>query len=73
MTLAEKVYACLITMPEHKQKEVLDYVEYLNSKDSLKESEAIDKNWQLFSLSHALRGMEEESLYSIDDLKVDFS
>ncbi|KHE91078.1 MAG: hypothetical protein SCABRO_03182 [Candidatus Scalindua brodae] len=49
--------------------EVLNYVEFLRSRTEKEEY----KEWSNFSLSSAMRGMEDEqSLYSINDLKVSF-
>lgn len=53
-------------MPESKKAEVLDFVECLKTK-------AEDKDWSVFSLSSAMRGMGDEStLYSLADLKESF-
>ena len=48
---------------ESKKSEVLDFVEYLRTKTD-------DKKWSAFTLASAMRGMEDEdSLYTLDDLK----
>jgi hypothetical protein len=53
-------------LPESKKAEVLDFVEYLKTK-------AEDKDWSIFSLSSAMRGMEDEdSPYSLGDLQESF-
>ena len=53
-------------MPESKQKEVIDYVEFLKHKTEME----ADKTWSELSVSAAIRGMEtEESPYSQSDLK----
>ena len=71
MKLAEKIFSHIENLPETYQAEVLDFVEFLESKtrkldDSDEEDRAL---WSHFSLSQAMRGMEdEEELYSLDDL-----
>jgi len=63
MSLEEKIIRHIHELPESKKAEVLDFVEYLKSKTD-------EKDWSEFSLSSAMRGMEDEiSLYSLEDLK----
>jgi hypothetical protein len=63
MSLEEKIIKQIHELPESKQSEVLDFVEYLRTKTD-------EKDWSAFTLSSAMRGMEdEESLYTLDDLK----
>jgi len=73
MTLTEKILQHLQTLPETFQAEVLDFVEYLESKiEKSKEGEE-EKEWSALSLSFAMQGMEDEySPYSIDDIKERF-
>ena len=60
----------ILALPESKQLEVLDFVEYLRSKAEKQEI----KDWTDLSLSSAIRGMEEEQTpYSLNDLKESFS
>ena len=69
MTLAEKVVKKMQSLPEDKQAEVLDFVDFLEKKLAEEENRA----WSQFSLAAAMRGMEdEEDLYSLDDLKETF-
>ena len=69
MTLAEKIIQKMQSLPEDKQAEVLDFVDFLEKKLAEEENRA----WSEFSLTSAMRGMEnEEELYSLDDLKVRF-
>jgi len=57
-------------LPEHEKSEVLDFIDYLKTKGKRKEM----KEWEVFSLSSAMRGMEaEDTIYSLDDLKETFS
>lgn len=70
MTITEKILVNVKVLPESKQMEVLDFVEYLRLK--LEKEEIM--NWTDFSLSSAMRGMEnEQSPYSLNDLKETFS
>ena len=70
MNLSEKILKTLTTLPEEKQVEVLDFVEYLKLKTEKEES----GNWNSFSIASAMRGMEnEDSNYSVTDLKETFS
>ncbi|MGZ8184530.1 MAG: DUF2281 domain-containing protein [Methylobacter sp.] len=66
MNLSEKILTTVASLPESKQVEVLDFVEYLKLKTEREEND----NWSGFSIAAALRGMEnEDSDYSITDLK----
>ena len=63
MSLEEKIIEQIHELPESKKSEVLDFVEYLRTKTD-------DKKWSAFTLASAMRGMEDEdSLYTLDDLK----
>ena len=74
MTLAEKIIQHLRNMPEPVQAEVLDFVEYLESKAGRGHPNQDDKDWSALSLSQAMRGMEtEQTSYSSNDIKEMFS
>jgi hypothetical protein len=63
MGLTEKIIENINVLPESKQRQLLDFVEYLRAKTESEE-------WADFSLSTAMKGMEDEKAsYSIDDLK----
>jgi hypothetical protein len=65
MSLADKIINNIKTLPESKQIEVLDFIEYLKIKTARQEN----TGWSNFSLSSAMRGLEkEESPYSLNDL-----
>jgi len=66
MQLAEIVYQKIKSLPEPAQKEVLDFVEYLEQK-----SRQDDRLWSLMSLESALRGLEPDIWpeYGPEDLK----
>ena len=56
MNLSEKILIAVASLPESKQVEVLDFVEYLNLKTEKEEN----SNWNSFSITSAMRGMENE-------------
>jgi len=65
MTVTEKIIKHIQSLPESLQEEVLDFVEYLEAK-----VEKGETDWTSYSLSSAMRGMEDETLlYSVSDLK----
>lgn len=67
MTIAEEILEHLKTLPESSQTEVLDFIEYLKSKEDRKSEE---NEWTQFSLESAMRGIKEEhSPYQVEDIK----
>lgn len=65
MTLSEKISHEVQALPEAIQQEVLDFVEFLKARRAHAEDEA----WSAFSLTQAMRGMDDEpDLYSTADL-----
>ena len=69
MNLSEKIINNVKILPESKQIQILDFVEYLKLKIEKEEQ----KEWKDFSLSSAMQGMEdEESPYSLNDIKETF-
>ena len=67
MTVEEKIIRQIQGLSESKKAAVLDFVEFLNTKKE-------DKEWSDFSLASAMNGMEEEETpYTLDDLKESFS
>ena len=75
MTTAQAIMQLLKTLPDHAQKEVLDFVEFMGSRrERAMDSADEDNAWSDFSLASAMRGMEdEEPDYSPADLKESFS
>jgi len=70
MSLEEKIIKYIHALPEHEKAELLDFIDYLKTKGERKAM----KEWAQFSLSSAMRGMEDEDTpYSLDDLKESFS
>jgi hypothetical protein len=77
MTTSELIYQKVQQLPKSKQAEILEYVEFLGSRQS-DEGEMSSHDWTAFSLSNAMRGMEYEedpgytlgdTLMSADDLR----
>lgn len=74
MTIAEQIVAHVKALPESLQSEVLDFLEYLESRAEVAKGTQDELDWCAFSLSQAMRGMESESSpYTTDDLKETFS
>lgn len=71
MNISEEISEHVEKLPEAFQSEVLDFVEYLESKISRDNRRGVeDEDWSQLSLSFAMRGMEDEfPTYSIDDFK----
>jgi hypothetical protein len=70
MSLTDKIIENVRSLPESKQMEILDFVEYLRAKIEKEER----KEWMNLSLTSAMRGMEKEELtYSMNDLKETYS
>ncbi len=68
MTVAEKIVHHVNELPERFQVEVLDFVEFIETKTSRANKELTE--WGSASLTKAMRGLESEpSIYSADDLK----
>lgn len=74
MAIAEKISRYIDELPEHLQEEALDFIEYLLTKAKSKSAQQEDEDWASFSLTSAMRGMEEEDIpsYTNADLKVIF-
>jgi hypothetical protein len=70
MSLEKIIIQHVHALPESEKAEVLNFIEYLRTKIEKKERQ----NWTELSLSSAMRGMEDEQTpYSLDDLKESFS
>ena len=66
MSLAEKIMEKVKLLPEDKQSEILDFIDFLSKKMNEEER----KEWSQFSLETAMRGLEtEETLYTTEDIK----
>lgn len=70
MNLSEKIISQVKALPESKQAEVLDFVEFISSRSARQDEE----EWSEFSLSSAMRAMEKEpSPYGLSDLEESFT
>ena len=70
MNLADIIIKDLQNLPKTEQMEIIDFIKYLQEKIEKQDN----KDWSMFSISSAMKGMEDEiSPYSIDDLKERFS
>ena len=70
MSLIETIIKDIHALSKFKQIEVLDFLQYPRSKAETQEM----KDWADFSLSPAMRGMEDgQSPYSLNEIKESFS
>ncbi|NPV85708.1 MAG: hypothetical protein HPY45_06830 [Anaerolineae bacterium] len=70
MTLDEKIYQYACKLPHSFQEELFDFIQYLLTKAEQQEKQ----DWAFFSLSSAMRDMEDEpALYSSSDIKAAFA
>ena len=66
MSIADKIQQEIRLLPEDKQAKVLDFIKHLTEKQSEEEIE----QWNKFSLSSALEGIEDDEVeYTPDDIK----
>jgi Protein of unknown function (DUF2281) len=70
MSVTELIAQKVSSLPNEKQTEVLDFVEFLLQKTEL-EPEQDTKMWNCFSLNQAMQGLEDDDLpdYSLSDMK----
>ena len=73
MTTTQAIVEHLKSLPESARRQVLRFIEYLESRRSEQSARQDDLPWSEFSLAAAMRGMEDEdSPYSLSDLKEAF-
>lgn len=73
MTTAQAIAEHVGALPETARREVLDFVEFLESRAKPRVVRESDAAWSTFSLSSAMRGMEDEpSPYTTADMKESF-
>ena len=66
MSIADKIQQEIKLLPEDKQSKVLDFIKHLSEKQAEEEIE----QWNKFSLSSALEGLEDNEVeYTPDDIK----
>jgi len=74
MTTTEAIIQHLRSLPDSAQREVLDFIKFLECRRGELVQREEDMAWSRFSLASALRGMEdEETTYTLADLKESFS
>jgi len=70
MTTTETIVQRLKSLPASAQREVLDFVEFLQSRRQEHTARKDEVAWSAFSLDSAMRGMEEEETpYTLADIK----
>jgi hypothetical protein len=67
MIVTEVVNSKMKNLPVSAQTEVLHFVEFLSQKYEQEADE--DKQWSEFSLTQAMKGMEDETPYDEEDLQ----
>lgn len=73
MTTAKTIIQRLQALPESTRQEVLDFVEFLESRRHRSAIREEDTAWSEFSLASAMHGMEDEDTpYALADLKESF-
>ena len=73
MTTTQAIVQHLKALTPSTQREVLDFVEFLESRQQNRTGEKEDASWSTFSLAAAMHGMEDEpAQYSVADLKESF-
>ena len=73
MTTTEAIVQRLKSLPASAQREVLDFVEFLESRRQEQTVREGEVAWSAFSLASAMRGMEEEETpYTLADVKEAF-
>ncbi len=73
MTTAQVIAEHIEALPEATQREVLDFVEFLESRAKSHVVRDADADWPAVSLASAMRGMEHEfSPYTVADVKESF-
>jgi hypothetical protein len=74
MTTAQAILEHLRSLPDSAQREVLDFIKFLESRREELIQREEDAAWSRLSLASAMRGMEdEETPYTVADLKESFS
>ncbi|MEB3291408.1 MAG: DUF2281 domain-containing protein [Leptolyngbya sp.] len=73
MTIAEQIFQHLAVLPEKEQREVLDFVEFLENRCRQQNQRSEHASWSTFSLESAMQGIENDPIeYTAADLKETF-
>ena len=62
MVVSEKINEKVVKLPISIQLEVLDFVEFVSQKAENQTDVEENKQWMEFSLSQAMKGLEDEDL-----------
>jgi hypothetical protein len=70
VTTTQGIVQHLMSLSESARQEVLDFVEFLESREAEEVARQDNARWSRLSLTLAMRGMEgEDSPYALSDLK----
>ena len=73
MTIAEQIFQYLAVLPEKEQREVLNFVEFLENRCRQQNQRSEHESWSTFSLASAIQGLEHNPIeYTAADLKETF-
>ncbi|QQE64616.1 hypothetical protein GFS31_12970 [Leptolyngbya sp. BL0902] len=73
MTIAEQIVEYLAVLPEQEQREVLDFVEFLENRYRQQSQQSENESWSTFSLESAMQELEDDPIeYTVADLKETF-
>ncbi len=73
MTIAEQIFQYLAVLPEKEQREVLDFVAFLENRCRQQSQRLENEGWSTFSLESAMQGLEHDPIeYTVADLKETF-
>ena len=73
MSVTEQIIQRLNQLSEIEQSEVLNFVDYLETRGRALKQKQDTKQWAEFSLDSAMRGLEDDPVeYSIDNLQETF-
>jgi hypothetical protein len=73
MTIAEQIFQHLAALSEQEQREVLDFVEFLESRSQKQNQLSENERWSTFSLESAMKGLEDDPVeYTAADIKETF-
>lgn len=66
-------FSKLAKLTQEKQNKVFNFIDFLSNQDMELPIASEEKSWALFSLTNAVKGMEDEpEIYSLDDIKEKF-
>jgi hypothetical protein len=70
VTTTQGIVQHLMSLSESARQEVLDFVEFLESREAEEVARQDNAQWSRLSLTSAMRGMEgKDSPYTLSDLK----